>query len=161
VAKRAGTSLRSERGIAARIGTTERDGHLVALAVPTTFMNDSGVAVADLCRRFSVSDFSRLVIVHDELDLDPGVVRVKIGGGTAGHNGLRSIESHLRSLDFVRVRIGIGKPPGRSSGADYVLRRPSGTGREVLEVSSEVAADAIELIFDKGAAFAMTTINQR
>ena len=66
-----------------------------------------------------------MVVVHDELDLPPGRVKVKIGGGIAGHNGLRSIQAHLHSPDFVRVRIGIGKPPGRRSGADHVLRRPS------------------------------------
>ena len=76
-------------------------------------MNDSGLAGRALVGRYLDGDPTRLVVIHDELDLPTGTVRVKIGGGTAGHNGLRSLDNHLKSLDFCRVRIGIGKPPGR------------------------------------------------
>ena len=97
--------------------------------------------------------------MHDELDLAPGVVRVKKGGGTAGHNGLRSIDQHLKTLDFVRVRIGIGKPPGRTAGADYVLSRPSRRDREALDVAVQVAADALEIVFARGPEAAMNEVN--
>ncbi len=122
-------------------------------------MNESGAAVRPLLRRFGIDDLSRLVVVHDELDLPPGRVKVKIGGGIAGHNGLRSIQAHLHSPDFVRVRIGIGKPPGRRSGADHVLRRPSRRDRDVLDVAVSAAADAVELIAADGVDAAMNRYN--
>ena len=90
------------------------------------------------------------MIVHDELDLPPGTVRLKSGGGLAGHNGLRSISSHLHTNDFLRVRIGVGKPPSASQGAAHVLRRPSKAVREVLGTSVEIAADAVEHIAEDG-----------
>ncbi len=100
-----------------------------------------------------------LVVVHDEMDLPPGRVKVKVGGGTAGHNGLRSIQAHLHQTAFVRVRIGIGKPPGRQAGADYVLRKPGKAERAELDVAVEVAADAVEEILTSGAAAAMNRFN--
>jgi PTH1 family peptidyl-tRNA hydrolase len=127
-------------------------------------MNDSGVAVAALARRYldTGSDaLGDLVVVHDELDLPPGVVRIKSGGGTAGHNGLKSLHAHLHSLDFVRVRIGVGKPPGTMTGASYVLRRPGRADASLLAVAIEVAADAVELIARVGVAAAMNTVNAR
>jgi PTH1 family peptidyl-tRNA hydrolase len=131
----------------------------VALAVPTTFMNESGAAVRPLVRRFGLEDLGHLVVVHDELDLPPGRLKVKVGGGTAGHNGLRSLQSHLHDTDFVRVRIGVGKPPDPSRGADHVLRRPSAAERELLAVSVALAADAVEVIVSEGAAAAMNRFN--
>ena len=112
------------------------DGQLLALAFPQTFVNLSGESVARLVRRYGVDgDLDRLVVVHDELDLPPGRVKVKQGGGTAGHNGLESIRSHLHSGAFVRVRIGIGKPPGRQSGADFVLKPARKTEQIELDVA--------------------------
>ena len=99
-------------------------GERVALAFPQTFMNESGQAVQKLVRRHGVDDPARIVVVHDELDLPVGGLRVKDGGGLAGHNGLKSITAHLKTRDYLRVRIGVGKPPGRQSGADHVLHRP-------------------------------------
>ena len=90
-------------------------------------MNESGRALPPLLRRTSIDDFSNLVIVHDELDLEPGRVQLKFGGGLAGHNGLRSIAQTLGTQDFGRLRIGIGKPPRKEQGADYVLKRPTGS----------------------------------
>lgn len=124
-------------------------------------MNESGVAVGTLVRRFARGEVGRLVVVHDELDLPPGVVRVKTGGGTAGHNGLRSIESHLHSLDFVRVRIGIGKPRSREQGADHVLSRPGRSERDALAVAVELAADAVESLLANGPDAAMNEVNGR
>jgi peptidyl-tRNA hydrolase, PTH1 family len=116
--------------------------------------------VAPLVRRFGIEgDLSRLVIVHDELDLPPGRLQVKIGGGTAGHNGLRSVQSHLHSGDFLRVRIGVGKPPSAAAGADHVLRRPSKRDAEAIEACAARAADAIETIATDGVEAAMNRFN--
>lgn len=137
------------------------DGERVALAFPQTFYNDSGLAVAALVRRHGIDDLHRLVVVHDELDLPPGTLKVKVGGGLAGNNGLRSIRAHLHSTDFVRIRIGVGKPPGRQDGADHVLRRPAKVEQADFEVTINEAADAVELILTEGADAAMTRFNAR
>lgn len=137
------------------------DGRRVALAFPQTYMNDSGRSVVALVRRHGIEDLSRLVVVHDELDLPLGRLQVKEGGGIAGHNGLRSLRDHLHSTDFVRVRIGIGRPPGRQEGANYVLRRPSKAEREELATTVVEAADAVEMILTVGVAAAMNRYNQR
>ncbi|HVF73762.1 MAG TPA: aminoacyl-tRNA hydrolase [Acidimicrobiales bacterium] len=132
----------------------------VALALPQTYMNDSGLAVAPLVRRFGVEDLHRLVVVHDELDLPVGRMKVKVGGGLAGHNGLRSIKAHLKSDDFVRIRIGVGKPPGgKEQGANHVLKPPGKAERTELDVVVEEAADAVEAILRDGAAAAMNRFN--
>ena len=134
----------------------------VALAFPQTYMNDSGRSVAPLVRRYGIDDLSRLVVVHDELDLPLGTVRVKAGGGLAGHNGLRSIKAHLHSDAFSRVRIGIGKPPGgKERGADHVLKTPGKKVRQELDVSIEVAADAVECILIEGLSVAQNRFNGR
>ncbi len=133
----------------------------VALAKPTTFMNLSGESVSPLVRRFGIEEPAALVIVHDELDLPTGVVRIKIGGGLAGHNGLRSIKSHLHSDAFVRVRIGVGKPPSKELGADHVLKKVSKADREALNEAIETAADAVELIVSEGPEAAMNRVNAR
>ncbi len=159
VADRNGIALRRERGLSALAASATFGKKLFALAIPMTYMNDSGIALVELVRRYSVSDTDHLVVVHDELDLPVGAVRVKTGGGTAGHNGLRSIAERLGTLDFVRVRIGIGKPPGHVPGADYVLRRPTSEETPALASAIELAADAAELIFDRGIAAAMDKVN--
>jgi PTH1 family peptidyl-tRNA hydrolase len=122
-------------------------------------MNESGASVRPLVRRFGIEDLADLVVVHDELDLPPGRLRVKVGGGLAGHNGLRSIRSHLHADDFVRVRIGIGKPPDPQRGADHVLRRPSRAERDVLAEVVARAADAVELLVTEGPDAAMQQAN--
>jgi PTH1 family peptidyl-tRNA hydrolase len=138
------------------------DGLRLALAFPQTYMNESGQSVGLLVRRFGIEDLTRLVIVHDELDLELGIVRVKAGGGLAGHNGLRSIKAHLHSDAFSRVRIGIGKPPGgKEQGADHVLKSPPKKVREELNVSIEIAADAVECILAEGVTVAQNRFNGR
>jgi PTH1 family peptidyl-tRNA hydrolase len=122
-------------------------------------MNDSGVAVALLVKHFEIDDLTRLVVLHDELDLPLGRLQVKLGGGLAGHNGLRSIKAHLHSDAFARVRIGIGKPPGRQQGADHVLHRPGASERRELDVSIELAADAVEMILADGIVAAQNRFN--
>ena len=159
LASRHGERLRPEKGTRSEVALLRLPAGLVAVAVPQTFMNESGMAVGALVRRYGVSDLTRLVIVHDELDLPSGRVKVKVGGGTAGNNGLKSIHAHLHDPGYVRVRIGIGKPPGRQPGADYVLHRPGKAEREVLDVAVAVAADAVEVIAAEGTDTAMLRYN--
>jgi PTH1 family peptidyl-tRNA hydrolase len=148
VAARRGGQLKLERHQRALSATLPTPNGPVTLAVPTTFMNESGAALPPLLRRTSIDDLSRLVVVHDELDLEPGRVQIKFGGGLAGHNGLRSIAHTLGNQEFARVRIGIGKPLRKEQGADYVLKRPTGKLRESLAVDVALAADAIEALLD-------------
>jgi PTH1 family peptidyl-tRNA hydrolase len=157
LARRHGGKLRRQKE---RSLTDEVDigGRTVALAVPLTFMNLSGEAVAPLVRRYRVEP-KQLVIVHDEMDFDVARLQVKDGGGLAGHNGLRSIVAHLHTPDFIRIRIGIGKPPGRREGADHVLKRFSKAEREQIDVTIEQAADAVETIVADGVATAMNRFN--
>jgi PTH1 family peptidyl-tRNA hydrolase len=159
LSERHGSGLRPEKGQAAVVEEVHLGDVRVALAVPNTYMNESGEAVRPLLRRFGIDDPAHLVVVHDELDLPPGRLRVKVGGGIAGHNGLRSVRQHLKTDDFVRVRIGIGKPPGRQPGADFVLRRPSRQEREVLDACVVEGADAVEAIAASGADEAMNRYN--
>ncbi len=128
LARRHGARLKKNRRDRALVSDARVDGKRLALAIPLTYMNDSGMAVAPLARRYEVGP-EQLVIVHDELDLPPAALRVKAGGGLAGHNGLRSIKQHLHSEDFLRVRIGVGKPPSKEQGADHVLSRVSKRAR--------------------------------
>jgi peptidyl-tRNA hydrolase, PTH1 family len=138
------------------------EGKRLALAFPQTFMNESGRSVARLVRRFNVEDLTKLLVVHDELDLPLGVVRVKAGGGLAGHNGLRSIKAWLRSDEFLRVRIGIGKPPGgKEGGVDHVLSVPGRLERLKLEMAVMTAADAVEMVLAEGVAVAQNEFNTR
>jgi PTH1 family peptidyl-tRNA hydrolase len=136
--------------------------HKVVCAIPTTFMNESGQAVRLLMKRHNLkfdSDIAQLIIVHDELDLEPGVVRAKVGGGLAGHNGLRSITSHLSTQDYARVRIGVGKPASADEGADHVLRKVAPAERAVLDTAAVLAADVVESFILRGSAVTMNTYN--
>ena len=152
------THAKKERSLVdtVRIGDAAR----VVLAFPQTYMNESGHAVKLLAKRYEVEDPTRIVIVQDELDLPHARIRVKAGGGLAGHNGLRSIVNHLKTDEFLRVRIGIGRPPGgKEQGADHVLTRPSKTARTELEIAVQEAADAVELILSEGVQRAMNRYN--
>ena len=133
----------------------------LAVAVPKAYMNNSGSAVAPLVRRYGIHDLSQLVIVHDEIDLPVGRMKVKHGGGLAGHNGLKSIHSHLRSDGFTRVRIGVGKPaPGTMKARDYVLRRPARSERPELERVVSRASDAVEFLLGNDLEATMSTFNR-
>lgn len=160
LADRHGATLRKgkERATAAEVTL---GGKRLALAVPLTYMNLSGEAVAPLVRRHGIDDPAQLVIVHDELDLPVGRMKLKLGGGLAGNNGLRSIKAHLHTDGFARIRIGIGKPPGRAEGANHVLKRPGKADRAELAVVVAEAADAVELILSDGFAAAMNRYNTR
>jgi len=135
-------------------------GRRLTLAFPATYMNESGRAVSQLVKRRGIDDFSRLLVIHDELDLPVGRMKLKFGGGLAGNNGLKSIKAHLHSGDFCRLRVGVGKPPaGRMTGADYVLRAPSRADRKVLDQMVVEAADAVEMVLTDGIASAMNKYN--
>lgn len=131
----------------------------VTLAVPTTFMNESGAAVAPLMRRTSLEGPAHLVIVHDELDLEPGRVQLKMGGGLAGHNGLRSIAQVLGTNDFIRLRIGVGKPRTKEEGANFVLARLRGAKKAERDNNVALAADAIDALIDEGFDGAQRRVN--
>jgi PTH1 family peptidyl-tRNA hydrolase len=124
-------------------------GRRAVFAVPRTYMNVSGGPVAGLLRYYGVEP-ADLMVVHDDLDLGFGVVRLKQGGGEGGHNGLRSISGSIGTKDYLRVRFGIGRPPGRQDPADFVLKRFSGAERKELEFAVDLAADAAEALLRDG-----------
>lgn len=161
LAARCGERLAPDKRTSALLAELRMGSVRAVGAFPTTFMNDSGRAVAALVRRYELTDWSQLVVIHDELDLPQGRVKVKVGGGLAGHNGLRSITQHLHTQDYVRVRIGVGRPPGGAErGADWVLSKVPTSVRTELDIACRVAADAVEVIADQGADAAMQQFNQ-
>jgi PTH1 family peptidyl-tRNA hydrolase len=126
-------------------------GLRVIMARPRSFMNISGPAVAGTARYFKIPA-TDVVVVHDDLDLDYGVLKLKRGGGEGGHNGLRSISACLGSKDYLRVRFGIGRPPGRMDPADFVLRDFSPVQRRELDLLVDRCADAVEQLLVQGLA---------
>lgn len=148
VCERRGARLSLEKRQRALSTTIATERGPVTLAVPITFMNESGAALPPLLQRTSLDDLVHLIVAHDELDLEPGRLQLKTGGGLAGHNGLRSIAKVLDTQDFSRLRIGIGKPPSKEQGADYVLQRPTGVRKLELAATVSAAADALETVLD-------------
>ncbi|WP_209561385.1 aminoacyl-tRNA hydrolase [Frigoribacterium sp. PvP032] len=130
-------------------GRTQPGGPRFVLAAPRSFMNLSGGPVAALLKYYDL-DVSRLIVVHDELDIDFDSIKLKQGGGHGGHNGLRDIIAATGSNEFLRVRVGIGRPPGRQPAADYVLKSFSSAERRELPLLLGDAADAVELIVSDG-----------
>ncbi|WP_454084559.1 aminoacyl-tRNA hydrolase [Georgenia sp. Marseille-Q6866] len=155
LARRAGSSLTSHKARAhvadARLGVLPggAPGPRVVLAIPGTYMNLSGEPVSALLRFYDIPP-ERLLVVHDELDLPPSTLRLKRGGGEGGHNGLRSISASTGTKDYVRLRVGIGRPPGRMDAADFVLRDFAPAERPELLVTLEEAADAVEQVVIEG-----------
>jgi peptidyl-tRNA hydrolase, PTH1 family len=137
---------------------TRFGGARVVLAKPRSYMNESGGPVVAL-RDFFKLPVERIVAVHDELDLDFGTLRLKLGGGDNGHNGLKSLRRSLGSGEFYRVRVGIGRPPGRQDPADWVLRDFSPAERKELGLTIERAADAVEALIADGLASAQNSYN--
>ena len=133
-------------------------GASVVLAKPRSYMNESGGPVVAVARFYKVPVES-IVIVHDDLDLEYGVLRLKRGGGDGGHNGLRSISAALGSKEYVRVRFGIGRPPGRMDPADYVLREFGAAERKDLGFHIDRAADAVEMVLRDGLETAQNAFN--
>jgi PTH1 family peptidyl-tRNA hydrolase len=154
LADRAGGSFRAHKTgradvVEGRLGGP--GGPRIVLARPRCYMNETGGPVASLASFYKVP-VDRVVAVHDELDLPFDTMRVKLGGGDNGHNGLRSMRASLGSGEFYRVRVGIGRPPGRQSPADFVLSDYSATERKVLPFQVDVAADAVESLLTEGLA---------
>ncbi|GAA1187990.1 aminoacyl-tRNA hydrolase [Nesterenkonia xinjiangensis] len=143
--------------VAARLGL---GGPKVVLAVSEGYMNTSGKPIRGLVDYFDV-DPARLVVVHDEVDLDFGRIKLKRGGSEGGHNGLKSITQHLRGdRDYIRVRVGVSRPPGRMETADYVLQKFSPDQADELPQLVQRAADAVELIITEGLTGAQNTVHQ-
>jgi PTH1 family peptidyl-tRNA hydrolase len=158
LARRGGESLKAGRD-SALVAEVRLGSKRAVLAFPTTFMNESGQAVRKLVKRYGFAGHEGLIVVQDELDLPPGTVRLKVGGGLGGHNGLRSITSHMGTQDYVRVRIGVGKPPNKEQGAEHVLKKVPAAERQLLDVAVNVAADAVESILEIGIDAAMNKFN--
>jgi PTH1 family peptidyl-tRNA hydrolase len=135
-------------------------GPRVVLVKPTTYMNVSGGPVTAAVTYFGV-DLDHVVVVHDELDIDLGSIKVKRGGGEGGHNGLRSVTASLGSPDYVRVRVGIGRPPGRMDPADYVLKPFPASARTDVEFAVQDGADAVLTVIREGVAAAQQRYHSR
>lgn len=149
LAGRMGSNFKVHRKSGADVATGRLAGRSVVLAKPRTYMNESGRQVGPLAKFYSVAP-ADVVVLHDELDIDFGRIRLKSGGGVAGHNGLRSVAAALGSKDFQRVRIGVGRPPGRMDAASFVLQNFSAAERAEVPVICEQAADATELLIAQG-----------
>lgn len=122
-------------------------------------MNESGRSVKRLVSNSGIKDLQHLIVIHDELDLPIGRLKIKQGGGTAGHNGLKSIGEHLKDLSFIRLRIGIGRPQGDGDVAKYVLQSPKGQQRLLLQQTKPKVVSAIEMILEQGLSSAMNVFN--
>lgn len=152
LAKRQGAKLKSHKSNSA-VAETKLGQTRLILAKPLSFMNNSGGPVANLAKFFEVAP-ENIIVIHDELDIPAEDVRIKFSGGHAGHNGLRDIILALGSNDFIRIRVGVGRPTGQMETADYVLKDFSSTEKKSLPVTLEIAADAVEAIVSKGLATA-------
>ena len=158
LAARIGSAFKVHKKSGAEVLTGRLAGAPVILAKPRCYMNESGRQVGPLAKFYSVPP-GRLLVIHDELDIDFGRIRLKVGGGEGGHNGLRSIASALSSKDFQRVRIGVGRPPGRKDPAAYVLEAFSAAERAEVPTICEQAADATELLIAEGLEPAQNTVH--
>lgn len=158
LAARIGSAFKVHKKSGAEVITGRLAGAPVVLAKPRCYMNESGRQVGPLAKFYSVPP-GRIVVIHDELDIDFGRIRLKVGGGEGGHNGLRSVASALGSKDFQRVRIGVGRPPGRKDPAAYVLEAFTAAERAELPTICEQAADATELLIAQGLEPAQNTVH--
>ncbi|OBG80053.1 aminoacyl-tRNA hydrolase [Mycobacterium sp. E802] len=158
LAARIGSAFKVHKKSGAEVITGRLAGTPVVLAKPRCYMNESGRQVGPLAKFYSVPP-GRIVVIHDELDIDFGRIRLKVGGGEGGHNGLRSVASALGSKDFQRVRIGVGRPPGRKDPAAFVLEAFTAAERAELPTICEQAADATELLIAQGLEPAQNTVH--
>lgn len=149
LADRLGEKFKAHKRSGAEICTGRLAGRSVVLAKPRCYMNESGRQVGPLAKFYSVPA-ADVIVLHDELDLDFGRIRLKVGGGEGGHNGLRSVAAALGTKDFARVRIGIGRPPGRKDPAAFVLESFTAAERAEVPTICEQAADATELLIELG-----------
>jgi PTH1 family peptidyl-tRNA hydrolase len=160
LARRCGVTLKSHRKTHTRAATGQLSGQPVMLAVPMSYMNLSGGPVASLAKYQSVAP-EDLIVVHDELDIPFGTVRLKRGGGSAGHNGLKDIQAQLGTGDYWRLRLGIGHPGVRAEVIDYVLRKPAPEQREAIEKCIELSLGALDLVLDGNMERAMMKIHAK
>jgi PTH1 family peptidyl-tRNA hydrolase len=144
----------------ALVGRGRVGGGEVLLAKPQTYMNESGRSVAAILR-YTAAAVEDLIVVHDELDLPLGVVRIKAGGGHGGHNGLRSIVEHLGTPEFIRVRVGIGRPPEQWDAADYVLSPFLAAEHQAAADAIAKSADAVTVVITEGLTRAMNIVNKK
>jgi PTH1 family peptidyl-tRNA hydrolase len=147
LADRLGSGFKVHKKSGAEVTTGRLGGRSVVLAKPRVFMNESGRQVGPLANFYSVAP-ADVITIHDELDIDFGRIRLKLGGGEGGHNGLRSVASALGTRDFQRVRVGIGRPPGRKDPATFVLENFTAAERPEVGLVCEQAADATELLIE-------------
>jgi peptidyl-tRNA hydrolase, PTH1 family len=159
LASRAGASFKRHKS-GCLLAEVDLGGRRAVLARPMSYMNESGRPLGELVRWYK-TPVEQLVVVHDELDIPFGEVRIKAGGGIAGHNGLSSIASHLKSRDFVRVRVGISRPRGGRDATAYVLEGFSAAERSRLPEVVDRAAEAVERVLEEGVERAMNAINTR
>lgn len=158
LADRIGSGFKAHKRSGAEVATGRLGGRSVVLAKPRVYMNESGRQVGPLANFYSVAP-ADVIAIHDELDIDFGRIRLKLGGGEGGHNGLRSVGSALGTKDFQRVRIGIGRPPGRKDAATYVLENFTPAERREVGTICEQAADATELLIQLGVEAAQNTVH--
>lgn len=149
LADRLGAKFKAHKRSGAEVVTGRLAGHSVVVAKPRCYMNESGRQVGPLAKFYSVSP-GDVIVIHDELDLEFGRIRLKLGGGEGGHNGVRSVAAALGTKDFQRVRIGIGRPPGRKDPATFVLENFAAAERPEVPTICEQAADATELLIQLG-----------
>ena len=149
LAERLGARLRKVRFIPIEVAEATLGGERIYVARPQAFMNVSGPPVASFARRRKV-DVDHVIVCHDEIDLAFGALKMKCGGSTAGHNGLKSLQQAFRSPNFYRVRLGVGRPPGSKDAADHVLDRFTKAEREEVELLIEAGADAVEALIREG-----------
>jgi peptidyl-tRNA hydrolase, PTH1 family len=148
LARDAGERFRKVRFLPAELAEVPVDGERLLVARSTRFMNESGPTYASLAKKHGVEP-SNVIAVHDELDIPADTIRVKLGGGTSGHNGLRSLHQALRTPEYLRVRVGIGRPPGRQDPADFVLQPIARRDETGFALLVEHAADAVRsLVID-------------
>jgi len=159
LADRAGIALK-RKGYQGFYGVGRVAGEEVTILLPQTYMNRSGASVAPACQSLGVNP-GDLIVVHDEIDLAFGCLRVKAGGGHGGHNGLRSIGGALNDAGYARLRMGVGRPPAGGDVSGHVLSRFNTTERVLLQKYVKVASDALELLLQEGAQEAMNSFNNR
>lgn len=157
--ERCGARLKTHKS-GCLVAEAQLAGERVVLARPMSYMNESGRPAAAVVRWYKAGT-DKVLVLHDELDIPFGEIRIKAGGGTAGHNGLRSIAAHLGSNDFIRVRIGISRPTGRKDAVDHVLEEFAPTERKQLPDVVASAADATERVVAVGVERAMNEVNTR
>jgi peptidyl-tRNA hydrolase, PTH1 family len=159
LAARAGVSFKRHKS-GCFVAEAELSGERVVLARPISYMNESGRPLRALAAFYKI-DAGHIVVLHDEIDIPFGEVRIKFGGGTAGHNGLKSIVAHLGTQDFVRVRIGVSRPRGEHGATGHVLGDFSASERAELPILLDRVADAVERILEVGIDRAMNEVNAR